>query len=196
MSRAALWSIGLLLIVPVGIVAMLSGAGLVRLPFEMFVLAERLPFLFRAHMLSAAAALLLLPAVLASRKRPDLHRALGRSLGGFVVLGGLTALPVAVLSQSGPLARAGFFVQGLVWLWLLAKGWTSIRAGDRARHIRFMLATAAVTTGAVWFRLLTGTAIILQLPFEAAYAFAAWAGWLVPLVLVWRAPRLVRAMAV
>ena len=110
-----------------------------------------------------------------------------------MVLAGLTALPVAALSASAPLARAGFFAQGLVWLWLLFQGWTAIRAGDRARHARFMLAMAAVTTGAVWFRLLTGTAIVLHLPFEATYAFAAWAGWLVPLAIVWKSPGLMRA---
>ena len=179
---------------PVGIVALLSGLGLIRLPFEMFLLSEQVPIIFRAHMVSAAVALLLLPITISFRKRPDLHRVLGRTLGGFVVLGGLTALPVAIMSSSAPLARAGFFVQGLVWLWLLFQGWIAIRAGDRARHARYMLAMAAVTTGAVWFRLMTGSAILLHLPFEATYAAAAWAGWLVPLSLVWTSPRLVRML--
>ena len=113
-------------------------------------------------------------------------------MGGFVVLAGLTALPVAVLSESTPLARAGFFVQGLVWLALLAQGGRAIRQGDRAGHAKFMLAMAAVTTGAVWFRLMTGTAILLHLPFVEVYAFAAWAGWMIPLAVVWNSPRLVR----
>ena len=172
----------------------MSGAGLIRLPSEMFLLVERIPFVFRAHMLSAAAALLLLPATIGFRKRRNLHRVVGRTLGAFVVLGGLTALPVAILSQSAPLARAGFFVQGLVWLWLLAQGWIAIRTGQRARHARFMLAMAAVTTGAVWFRLMTGTALAFHLPFEPVYAFAAWAGWIIPLSIVWNSPRIVRAM--
>lgn len=161
----------------------------------MFLLSERVPIVFRAHMLSAAVALLLLPATIHFRKRPDLHRLLGRTLGGFVVLGGLTALPVAILSASSPLARAGFFVQGLVWLWLLAHGWRAIRRGERETHAKFMLTMAAVTTGAVWFRLLTGTAILLHLPFEATYAVAAWAGWMVPLAIVWNSPNLVRSFA-
>ena len=50
---------------------------------------------------------------------------------------------------------------------------------------------AAVTTGAIWFRLMTGTAIMLKLPFEPAYAMAAWLGWLIPLTIVTRWPGLV-----
>ena len=65
---------------------------------------------------------------------------------------------------------------------------------DRVTHARFMVAMAAVTTGAVWFRLMTGTAIMLDLPFEASYAAASWLGWLIPLTVVARAPNLVPAL--
>lgn len=150
----------------------------------MFLLAERVPLLFRAHMAASALALLLLPFVIALRHTSHLHRALGRLLGIFVVIGGLTALPVAILSSSGEMARAGFFVQGLVWLALFWRGWRAIRGRDRRRHAEAMLAMTAVTTGAVWFRVITGTAILTGAPFEASYAFAAWAGWLIPLSLV------------
>lgn len=152
----------------------------------MFVLDQRVPVIFRLHMLSSAFALLLVPVVIGARHRPPLHRKLGRVLGFFVVIGGLTALPVAVLSHSSWPAKVGFFVQGLVWLALLTKGLMAILRRDRITHARFMLAMAAVTTGAIWFRLMTGTAIMLDLPFEASYALAAWLGWLVPLTIAAR----------
>jgi hypothetical protein len=193
--RLAIISIIALLIIPVGLVAFLSGIGVLRLPYEMYLLNERIPLLFGTHMAASALALLLLPFVIAARHANDLHRALGRTLGVFVVLGGLTALPVAVVSSSGDMARAGFFAQGLVWLWLFAAGWRAIRARDRRSQARLMLAMTAVTTGAVWFRVITGTALLLHLPFEAAYAFAAWAGWMIPLALVLRLPALTRAWA-
>jgi hypothetical protein len=181
--------------VPVGVIALLSGLGLVKLPFEMYLLAERVPVLFRLHMASSALALMLLPFVIAYRQAPDLHRVLGRLVGIFVVAGGLTALPVAVLSHSGGMARAGFFVQGLVWLLLFAHGWIAIRSGDRTHHIRMMLAMTAVTTGAVWFRVMVGLALVFHLPFDAVYALAAWAGWMIPLGLVLSSPALPRAFA-
>lgn len=174
----------------VAVVAAGSGLGLIPLPFEMFELATRVPVVFRLHMLSSALALLLVPAVIMTRQTSHLHRPLGRLLGAFVVIGGLTALPVAVLSHSGAVARAGFFVQGLVWLALLGVGWQAIRRRQFTRHVMAMIAMVAVTSGAVWFRLFIGTAIALKLPFEPAYALAAWAGWIVPLALVaiYRAP--------
>jgi hypothetical protein len=172
------------LVVPVGLVAIGSGLGLIALPEEMFGLANRAPLLFPTHMVCSALALLMAPVVLAARRHPEFHRPLGRLLGAFVVIGGLTALPVAVMSHSPLGARAGFFVQGLVWLSLLLAGIRSIRRHDVDLHARLMLAMVAVTTGAVWFRILTGAAILLELPFDEVYTGAAWAGWMAPLAIV------------
>ncbi len=189
LSRMAILVITMVLVVPVGLVALGSGAGVIALPYEMFELARRAPLLFPAHMIASALALLLAPAVILTRRRPEFHRPLGRLLGLFVVIGGLTALPVAVMSHSTPLARAGFFAQGLVWLYLLGAAYLAIRARDIPRHAHLMTAMVAVTTGAVWFRVITGTAIALRLPFEPVYAASAWLGWMLPLALVLSNPR-------
>lgn len=166
-----------------GFVALGSAFGVIALPFEMHMLAERMPWIFRAHMATSAVALLLAPAVIAVRGSPQTHRMLGRVLGAFVLLGGLTALPVAIFSHSGAVARAGFFTQGVVWMTLLILGIAAIRSGQVSRHRMFMLAMVAVTTGAVWFRVMTGVAIALRLPFEPIYAAAAWLGWIIPLAM-------------
>jgi hypothetical protein len=189
--RIAILSLNVVLIIPVGIVAIGSGVGVIALPYHMFELASRAPLLFPVHMLASALALMLAPIVIAVRRHPQLHRPLGRLLGVFVVIGGLTALPVAVMSHSSIAARAGFVVQGIVWLALLGAALIAIRQGRISRHARLMVAMVAVTTGAVWFRLITGTAILLQLPFEPIYAFSAWAGWMVPLAVVTVHPMLV-----
>lgn len=201
--RIAWWvaeALMVLVIACVGVVAIGSGTGVILLPFEMHLLNERLnlsaPGLFQTHMVASAAALLLLPPVIWLRHRPRIHRVIGRVLGGFVVVGGLTALPVAIFSHSIAMARAGFFVQGLVWLGLFTAGFMAIRRRDRATHARFMIAMAAVSTGAIWFRILTGTAIWLQLPFEPIYGAAAWLGWIVPLAIVTCWPGVVPALRV
>jgi hypothetical protein len=175
-------------------VAVGSGTGLVPLPYEMFMLAERMPLLFRAHMITSAFALLLLPAVILSRRKPQQHRMLGRVVGAFMVAGGLTALPVAIFSDSSAIARAGFFVQGIIWLALFVRGIAAIRANDREAHAFYMIAMTAVTTGAVWFRVITGGAIFLQLPFAPIYAAAAWLGWAIPLAVVATIPALYRGL--
>jgi hypothetical protein len=178
--------LALLLSSIVAVVAIASGSGLIALPFEMSLVDRRLPVVFRIHMLSSAIVLGLLPVAISLRFRPRLHRRIGWLLGAFVVAGGLTALPVAIFSYSWWPARAGFFVQGVVWLWLFYTAVAAIRRGDRARHAHLMLAMAAVTTGAVWFRVLTGSAILFDLPFDPIYAASAWIAWLAPLVLVLR----------
>lgn len=190
-TRIAILFITIVLILPVGLVALGSGTGWIALPYEMFELARRAPLFFPAHMIASALALLLVPVVITTRRRPEFHRPLGRLLGLFVVIGGLTALPVAVISHSTPLARAGFFAQGLVWLYLLGTAYLAIRARDIPRHAHLMMAMVAVTTGAVWFRVITGVAIALRLPFEPIYAASAWIGWMLPLAIVLAKPRAV-----
>lgn len=185
-----------LLSVAVAVVALGSGVGVVALPYEMFLLAEDMPVVFRAHMVTSAVALLLAPVVIALRGHVRLHRWLGRLVGAFVVLGGLTALPVALFSHSSAMARAGFFVQGLVWLGLFAAGFAAIRRGERVTHIKLMIAMFAVTTGAVWFRVITGSAIAFDLPFAPVYAAAAWLGWLLPLAIVVCFPAVWRGFSV
>lgn len=187
LQRGFAWvaaSVVCLLIAGVGLVAIGSGSGFIALPYEMHVIDLRLPLVFRVHMVASAIALLLSPVVIATRTLRPLHRMLGRLLGFFVVLGGLSSLPVAVVSHSSLPARMGFFAQGLVWMGLLAAAIRAVRAGQVGRHRSLMLAMLAVTSGAVWFRLITATAIVLDAPFETVYAVAAWAGWLVPLAMV------------
>lgn len=182
--RAAGLALAVGLFTIVAVIAIGSGLGSIALPFEMWLLDQKMPVIFRLHMVASGAALLLLPVILALRRRPKLHRKFGWLLGAFVVAGGLTALPVAIFSASSLPARAGFFVQGLVWLGLLGSAIAAIRSGDRMRHAFLMLAMCAVTTGAVWFRVMIGTAIALDGPFDAIYAAAAWLGWMLPLALV------------
>ncbi len=177
-------SLILLLAVPTGIVAVAEGAGAIPLPFNLFLVAERLPGIFKLHMLASGASMLLIPLVIALRRHRNWHRPLGRIAAIAVVLGGLTALPVAAASHSVAMARAGFFAQGLVWLGLIAAGVWAIRNKRIALHEHLMLAMAAVASGAIWVRLVTAVATSCDLPFNPIYGCAAWAGWLVPLGLV------------
>ena len=135
-------------------------------------------------MIASGLAMLLIPLVIMLRRHCGWHKALGRLAAGLVCVGGLTALPVALSSEASLATRAGFFVQGVVWLTLIGAGFWAIRQRQIERHARFMLAVAAVASGAIWLRLATVAAVQLDLPFETVYALAAWASWLVPLCVV------------
>lgn len=180
----------LLLAVPTGIVAVGEGAGLLALPFNLFVVDERLPVVFKLHMLASGAALLLIPLVITVRRDRALHRPLGQLAAVCVVIGALSSLPVAIASSSVVAARAGFLAQGLVWLALIAVGIVSARKRQFARHAQAMVAMAAVASGALWVRLTTAVATSFALPFDPIYGCVAWAGWLLPLALVTAMPRL------
>jgi hypothetical protein len=179
-------SLLLLLAVPTGIVAVAEGAGAIPLPYNLYLVAERMPGIFQLHMLASGAAMLLIPFAIALRRHRAWHKPLGRVSALAVILGGLTSLPVAAASHSAPMARAGFFAQGIVWLALLALGIAAIRQRRFGDHQQAMLAMAAVASGAIWVRLVTAVATTCDLPFDVTYSCAAWAGWLVPLALVWQ----------
>ena len=173
----------MLLALPTAVFAILSGLQLVLLPYPLFLVLERLPILFPLHMVASGLALILIPAAFLTRRRARLHRVVGRLAAGCVVLGGGTALVVAVVSVASLAVRAGFFVQGLVWLGLLATAVFAIRRGEHVRHARLMIAMACVTSGALWLRLVLVAASFAGAPFETVYAVTAWACWLVPLAI-------------
>jgi Predicted membrane protein (DUF2306) len=170
-----------LLVIPVALVAIALGLGLLQLPYELVMVLQRRPIAFPLHMVVSGLALILIPIAASARRRRDLHRAVGRAAAICVAAGGASALVVALASEATAVARAGFFVQGVVWLALLAAAFTAIRRGNVARHARLMIAMAAVASGAIWLRLVIYGAIFAGLPFDPIYAAAAWACWMAPL---------------
>ncbi len=178
--------IAYLLVIPVALVAIALGLGLLQLPYELALVLQRRPLAFPLHMVASGLALILIPIAAWARRRRGLHRPLGRAAAICVAAGGLSALLVALASEAGVVARAGFFVQGLVWLALLAMAFAAIRSGNVSRHARLMIAMAAVASGAIWLRLVVASVVALEGPFDAAYGVAAWACWLVPLAIALR----------
>ncbi|MEA2928494.1 MAG: hypothetical protein QOG38_922 [Hyphomicrobiales bacterium] len=166
---------------PVALGAIALGLGLLPLPYPLLLVLQRLPVAFPLHMIASGLALILIPIAAFLRHRRGVHRAVGRIAAVCVAIGGTTALLVAVASEATIVARAGLFAQGVVWLLLLAAAILAIRRGAVARHARLMIAMAAVASGAVWLRLTVYGAVAAGLPFDPAYAAAAWACWMAPL---------------
>jgi hypothetical protein len=161
--------------------AIALGFGFLPLPYPLFVVLQRLPVAFPLHMVASALALILIPIAAFVRRRPAVHRAAGCAAALCVAVGGATALPVAFASEATIAARTGLFAQGLVWLALLAAALVAIRGGAVMGHARLMIAMAAVASGAIWLRLVLYAALSAGLPFDAVYAAATWACWIVPL---------------
>jgi len=116
--------------------------------------------------------------------RPTLHRWLGRVyLGIGVLIGGLAGLAMAVHAFGGPVARLGFGALALAWLFTGLCAYRAIRAGDVARHRRWMVRNFALTFAAVTLRLWLPASMVAGIEFEAAYRVVAWLCWVPNLVL-------------
>jgi len=152
-------------------------------PEPLAVKLELLPVIFPVHMVTGGLALLLVPLVLYLRGT-RWHRLAGRIAAIDIVIAGITAIPVAVVMPVTEVSTAGFVAQGVIWIVLLGLGIWNIRKGRVASHRACMVMMAAVTSGALFFRVYLGLWKIFGVSdyFEAFYAIDAWIAWGLPLI--------------
>lgn len=140
------------------------------------------------HVFSAAVALLLGPFQFWAGLRRDhirIHRWSGRLYLGFgVLLGGLSGLYIAQFAFGGPVARLGFAMLAVCWLYTGLRGFLAIRRGAPGEHRRWMLRNFALAFAAVMLRLYVPATVAAGIDFAAAYAAIAWLCWLPNLLLV------------
>lgn len=154
-------------------------------PEALLVKLELLPVIFPLHMVTGGLALLLVPLVLYLRGT-RWHKIAGRIAAVDILVAGVTAIPVAVLLPVTKISAAGFTAQGITWLVLLGAGIWHIRSGRVAAHRACMLMLAAVTSGALFFRLYLGMWKYFGVPkyFYTFYALDAWIAWGLPLIVM------------
>lgn len=169
----------------VGTVSLLEAVGAIELPLALLRLAEKLPIVFPLHMGFSALALILIVPTLWWRRRPVLHRRLGRLTLVCVAIGGVTAFPSAVLSEADIVTRLGFGSQALVWLACAGLGFAAARAGRLKLHRAAMSLMVATTSGAVLLRLMLTALAWLGEDTSQWYGLVAWAAWLLPIAVVW-----------
>jgi hypothetical protein len=153
-------------------------------PEALLVKVELLPFIFPLHMATGGLALLLVPLTYFLRFT-RYHKWMGRLTAADIIVAGLTALPVAVTAPVAPMAAAGFSTQAIIWLALLAKGIWHIKRHEIAAHRSAMLMVAAVTSGALFFRIYLALWAIFGTfsGFKTFYACDSWMAWVLPLAI-------------
>ena len=154
-------------------------------PEALAVKLELLPLIFPLHMITGGLALLLVPLTLALRGT-RWHRVVGRIAAVDILVAGLTAIPVALEQPVTRVSAAGFAMQASTWMTLLAYGYWKIRVGEIAKHRAAMLLMAAVTSGALFFRLYLALWKWggVRGHFSTFYACDAWVAWLLPLIVM------------
>ena len=147
---------------------------------DMFGLA--VPLHFAGGGIALAFGAFQLNASLRSR-RLQLHRLLGRIYVVSVVVGGIAGLRLAIASQGGTIARAGFSALACLWLFSTVRGFLRIRAGDDVSHRAWMIRSYSLTCAAVTLRIYLPLSLAVGIPFEVAYPAIAWLCW-VPNIIV------------
>ncbi len=140
-----------------------------------------------AHFFGAGLALLLVPLQLSEgirRRWPALHRIGGLLSAVAILVAGISGLSLAQHAQGGWPSRIGFSLLSLLWLGITANGIRLAVIGELARHRRWMAFSIALTSAAITLRVMLAVGFgMLQLPFMAVYVTAAWASWLLNLVI-------------
>lgn len=187
-SAALRWGRGILWVVAV-LVALVSWRFLLAevelvMPAMLHHAQDR-PLALYAHIGLAPVALALLPLqfrVGLRRRRPGLHRWLGRLYGVSILISGAAGAVLALTTAEGAVAASGFLLLSLAWLGTTGRAvWLAMQRRI-AEHRAWMIRSAALTLAAVTLR--------LQLPLGAAtlgfgvsYPLIAWACWVPNLVI-------------
>ena len=153
-------------------------------PEALYIKTELLPWTFPAHMIAGGLALVLVPAMILLSRQRRWHRRLAWITVPVVAVAGITAFPVALVAPVTAVSAWGFAAQGAVWLALLAAGIWHVRGKRLAPHRAAMLLLAAVTSGAVFFRIFLALFALNGDPrhYQTFYAVDAWAAWGLPLI--------------
>ena len=116
-------------------------------------------------------------------RRPRVHRIMGRLyLGIGVAVGGVSGLYMAAFAFGGVVAKTGFALLALAWLYTGWRAFTAIRAGDVVAHRAWMIRNFSLTLAAVTLRIYLPFPMALGVPFEVSYPVIAWLCWVPNLV--------------
>jgi Predicted membrane protein (DUF2306) len=169
-----------------GTSALAEASGALDLPYQLVLLDQRLPGIFRIHMAASGLGLILLPCALLLQRQPIAHRILGRAGASSLFIGVAAGLPSAVMSSALPLARLGFLAQGVLCLVLLAQAIAAISKRRVDDHQRAMSRVGAILFGVVVLRLAVVIVSDTEIRFDIAYTIIAWLSWLAPLLIAQR----------
>jgi len=117
------------------------------------------------------------------RRRPRLHRWLGRIYVGGVLAGATAGFYLAFFAFGGIVARLGFGLLAVGWFVTTLLAFVHIRRRQVLEHQRWMTRSYALCLAAVTLRVYLPLFAMAGIPFESAYPVIAWLSW-VPNLLV------------
>ncbi|WP_406089262.1 DUF2306 domain-containing protein [Kitasatospora purpeofusca] len=115
-------------------------------------------------------------------RRPGLHRLTGRLYLLAVLAAGTGGLLMAPRGLVGPVAPIGFTGLAVLLLLSSALAWRAARRRDILRHRAWAVRSFALIMAAATLRIWLPVMDLAGVPFDQAYATAAWTCWLINLV--------------
>ncbi|MFJ6138082.1 DUF2306 domain-containing protein [Kitasatospora sp. NPDC092286] len=115
-------------------------------------------------------------------RRPVVHRVAGRGYLVAALVTGAAGLFLVPDSMVGPIAPIGFAVLDILLLATSAAGFAAARRGAIARHRAWMTRSYGLIFAAATLRVWLTVMPAVGVPFEQAYATAAWTSWLINLL--------------
>lgn len=144
-----------------------------------------------AHIFSSAIALALGPFQFSTHLRQkylNLHRWFGRLyliIG--VLIGGLSGLYMSLFAFGGVIAKSGFGVLAILWLYTGLRAYLEARRRDIIEHKKWMVRNFSLTLAAVTLRLYLPASMVAGIDFTLAYPIIAWFCWVPNLIFAeWR----------
>ncbi|MFF2661411.1 DUF2306 domain-containing protein [Kitasatospora sp. NPDC058032] len=119
-------------------------------------------------------------------RRPALHRLTGRLYLLAVLAAGTGGLLLAPSGMVGPVAPIGFTALAVLLLLSSALAWRAALRRDAVRHRAWATRSFALILAAATLRIWLPVMDLAGVPFEQAYASAAWTCWLINLVVAER----------
>lgn len=117
---------------------------------------------------------------------PVVHRWLGRTYVIAVLAGGFAGMTMSTAADGGLVARFGFGLLALIWLYTTVQAYFAIRNREIDAHRAWMFRSFSLTFAAVTLRIYLPLAQMAGVSFETAYPIIAWISWVPNLLIAWR----------
>ncbi len=139
------------------------------------------PYVIYTHAFASVVALVIGPFQFSDslrKNRLNLHRWLGRTyLGIGVLVGGLSGLYMAQYAFGGSMAKLGFAMLAIIWIYTGLRAYLAIRQGLIEEHRKWMVRNFSLTFAAVMLRLYLPASMGAGIEFSIAYPVIAWLCW-------------------
>jgi hypothetical protein len=139
------------------------------------------------HVAGSATALLIGPLQFVGwirRRRPQIHRWLGRTYAAACLLGAAGGFVLAWGATAGPVATAGFGTLAVLWTLATVQAWRLALQRRIAAHRAWMMRSFALTFAAVTLRIGLGLLPVLKIDFLEGYRALSILSWAVNLAVV------------